>query len=87
MIIALIIIYLLISFCTSIGFIYYDYQQCAISSIDFYVECHSGDIRMCFMMGILWPISLTMICVMDVMPALIIRILNFVDHLFNKKTK
>ena len=82
MIIALIIMYLLIAFGTWVGFMYYDYQQCAIDSIDFYVECHSGDIRMCFIMGILWPISLTMICVMDVIPALIVRILKIVDYFF-----
>lgn len=86
MIIALIVMYLLIAFCTWIGFLYYEYQQHAIGQIEFYVECHSDDIRMYFIVGILWPISLIMV-VMNVMPALLIRILIFVDHFFNKKTK
>ena len=87
MIIALIVIYLLIAFCTWIGFLYYEYQHHAVGPIEFYVDCHSNDIGMYFVAGILWPISLTMLCVMNVIPALIIRILKFVDHLFNKKTK
>lgn len=87
MIIGLIIMYLLIAFGTWIGFVYYEYQHHAIGSIDFYVECNSDDIIMYFLVGILWPISLTTVCVMNVMPALFIRILIFVDHFFNKKTK
>lgn len=87
MIIALIVMYLLIAFCTWIGFLYYEYQQHAIGQIEFYVDCHSYDIKMYFIAGILWPISLTIICIMNAIPALIIRTLKFVDHLFNKKTK
>lgn len=87
MIIALIVMYLLIAFCTWVGFVYYEYQQHAVGPIDFYVECHSDDIRMYFIVGTLWPISLIIVCVMNVMPALFIRILIFVDHFFNKKTK
>lgn len=85
MIIALIVMYLLIAFCTWIGFLYYEYRQHAVGPIDFYVECHSDDIRMYFIVGILWPISLIMVCVMNVMPALLIRILIFVDHFSIKR--
>lgn len=85
--IALIIVgYLLMAICTSIGFILFEYKVWSeVESIEIFLDRCEDDFIKYIGMGFVWPISLIIYFVMLCMPFIFKKLIITVNRLFTGK--